>query len=130
MPQPKEIESYARHHIYPVLDKFGAKVVETHFDAQPSQKTVVLVIEYKDQKIDVHSSTLHLGPIRFLLEHWDDVQAVVHDLAKVDAPFEQDIYVRFKSRWPQNSQRRDDTLAYAYVCDRFRAAGKRVQAEG
>jgi hypothetical protein len=134
MPQPKELESHARRHIYPFLDQFGAKVVETYFDAQanaaPLQKAVVLVIEFKGQKIDVHSSTLQLGPIKFLLEHWDDVQAIIQDLLKVDVVFEKDIFVRFKSRWPQKSQRRDDTLAYAYICDRLRASGKRIQPNG
>ena len=120
----QDIDRHVEAVILPVLDRHGAAIVARNYDDFYGCLTIehrgewlplgVPVIDRKDPKA-----------LKLFLEHFDEIQAVVQRVMRITDPFYSDISVAldrlFRGRNPD-----ERSLAFSYVCDKLRQAGKRI----
>jgi hypothetical protein len=124
MATTQEIDRHIEAVILPVLAEYGASVVarndESFYD--------LLTIEYRGQRIALSRPVIGRNDpkaLKFFFRHFDALSGVIEDLLTVADPFYSDVSLAldalFRGKNPD-----ERSLAFQYVCDRLRAAGKRI----
>jgi hypothetical protein len=124
MTTTQEIDQHLDTVILPVLKQYGALVVARHDESFYD----LLVIEYRGQRIALSRPVIDRNDpkaLKLLLRHFDTLTGVIADLMQISDPFYSDISMALDSLF-RGKNPDERSLAFRYVCDRLRAAGKRI----
>jgi hypothetical protein len=124
MTTTQQIDQHLEAVIFPVLAEYGALVVARHDESFYD----LLVIEYRGQTIPLSRPVIDRKDpkaLKLFLRHFDTLTGVIADLMQIDAPFYSDISMALDGvlRGKNPDER---SLAFHYVCDRLRAAGRHI----
>jgi hypothetical protein len=124
MATTQDIDQHLEAVILPVLKQYGALVVarndESFYD--------LLIIEFRGQRIALSRPVIDRNDpkaLRLFFRHFDALSVVVADLMQIADPFYSDISVALDSLL-RGTTPDERSLAFHYVCERLRAAGKRI----
>ena len=128
----QQVEEIFNQHIVPILDRYGAKLVETHYGDLESSvgfgDVVLAVMEFRGELLEISIGYANCPKlIDFLLKNWDTLQEIVEYFRNWKNPFYSDITNRFNHYWKKGTVAYNQRqMAYGYVCDKLRALGIRI----
>lgn len=119
------IDAHVDAVIVPILRAYGAEITGRNYE----DFYKVLTLEHRGQRISVPASVVgRTDPkaLRFLLRHFDTVQEIVGRLMGISDPFYSDISIALDTAFGEGHHVDERVLAFSFICDRLRAAGKRI----
>jgi len=118
------LDEHIEAFIQPLLRQYGVTIWTCNYSGFYD----LLIIEYRGEQVALCASVVAgTKPValRFFLENWDKLQAVLAHLMSISSPFYSDIFMSLDDACGKGHVG-ERVLAFAYICDRLTKAGKRI----
>lgn len=119
----EEIEAELAKDFYPLMEKYGAKVISKKFDVFYE----FITIEFQGETLALTcGQVFHRQSLEFFLKHIDGLRNCLNSLLHITSPFYSDINLHLEAEFGKRAIANKLPIPFKWLCEKLKAQGRRI----